>query len=497
VKEKILLVDDTADLLHRFEDVLSRTHEIVTAMGPDAALQAFANHGPFAVVVSGCEPPGPRGDQWVDRILRDSPETVPILVTAADCNAAAEGCASAVALGRAPRILERECASERLRSELESAFDEHRIRADASRNEGALRFSCDALGDFNTELCARISQQTAAIHVLHRFANDLNATESLQEIAHLAAEAASKVSGDRATCVRLWDRVDREVLCSAAVGAQVSDDAHRVDIATQEGNTGILLVERANDRGQKLSSIEDNLLSSVASSAAASVFNQLRRRERDAAQQATILALARLAEQRDNETGKHLERVSLYCKLTAEGLRGDGHFADQITAAWISDLVRSAPLHDIGKVGIPDAILLKPGKLSPDEWEVMKTHADIGADCLRSVIDENRPQSSLRMSLDIAWCHHEKWDGSGYPRGLRGEEIPLSARILALADVYDALTTVRPYKGAWTHERAITWLSQVSGTHLDPRVVKAFLTRADRADTIRARLADRAEDFRS
>ena len=153
-------------------------------------------------------------------------------------------------------------------------------------------------------------------------------------------------------------------------------------------------------------------------------------------------------------------------------------------------------MHDIGKVGIPDAILLKPGKLSADEWEVMKTHAQIGADCLSSVIDVHRPQSSLQMSLDIAWCHHEKWDGSGYPRGLRGEQIPLSARILALADVYDALTTVRPYKQAWTHQRAISWLSQVGGTHLDPRVVKAFLTRADRADAIRARLADRAEDFR-
>ena len=494
MKEKILLVCDTAELLQRFEEVLSQTHEIVTALSPEAALQASVQYGPFAVMVSGCEAPDHDSPRWVDRILRDSPETVPILIACAEEDNNGHKRAGP---GRVRRILDRQCALESFRSELDAALDEHRIRAEASRNEGALRFSCDALEDFNTELCERISQQTAAIHILHRFANDLNTTESLMDIAQLAAEAASKVTGGRAVTVRLWNRVDSEVLCSARVGDLVPDDGYSVDIAAQEGVTGVLLVEPRGKRGRQLSSIEDNLLSSVASSTAACVFNEFRRRERDAAQQATILALARLAEHRDNETGKHLERVSLYCKLTAEGLRDDGFYTDEITDAWISDLVRSAPLHDIGKVGIPDAILLKPGKLTADEWEIMKTHADIGADCLRSVLDENRPQSSLQMSLDIAWCHHEKWDGNGYPRGLRGEQIPLSARILALADVYDALTTVRPYKKAWTHERAVNWLSQVSGTHLDPKVVKAFLRRAEQADTIRARLADAPEDFRT
>jgi putative two-component system response regulator len=157
--------------------------------------------------------------------------------------------------------------------------------------------------------------------------------------------------------------------------------------------------------------------------------------------------------------------------------------------------VRSAPLHDIGKVGIPDAILLKPGKLDPAEWAIMQTHAEIGAECLRGVMKEGRFQGFLQMSLDIAWCHHERWDGSGYPRKLAGTDIPLSARILALADVYDALTTVRPYKEAWTHERAIEWLASVAGSHLDPDVVRAFLGRAADADAIRARLADAVDDL--
>ena len=209
-----------------------------------------------------------------------------------------------------------------------------------------------------------------------------------------------------------------------------------------------------------------------------------------AAQHATIYALAKLAEQRDNETGRHLERVSEYCRVLAEGLREDGCYCETITDEWIDVLVRSAPLHDIGKVGIPDAILLKPGKLTPDEWEVMKRHSTIGADTLRSVIGSATHQPFLQMSLEIAWCHHEKWDGSGYPRGLRGVDIPLAARILAMADVYDALTNERPYKRAWSHDEALRWIAQGSGSHFDPRLVDAFTKRVEHVDAIRERLAD-------
>ena len=125
----------------------------------------------------------------------------------------------------------------------------------------------------------------------------------------------------------------------------------------------------------------------------------------------------------------------------------------------------------------------------------MRRHTELGADTLRSVISESANQPFLRMSLDIAWCHHEKWDGSGYPRGLRCEEIPLAARIVALSDVYDALTSERPYKSAWTHDAALQWILQGSGSHFDPRVVDAFVQRAARADEIRARLADTELDL--
>jgi putative two-component system response regulator len=257
----------------------------------------------------------------------------------------------------------------------------------------------------------------------------------------------------------------------------------------------VLLVDMGAEGRRGFSGAQLEALRAIASATAVACFNVLRRVERDEAQQATIVALARLAEQRDNETGKHLERVSQYCRLIAEGLREDGHFRESITDAWIDDLARSAPLHDIGKVGIPDAILLKPAKLTPEEWTIMKRHTEIGAATLREVIREDREQDFLRMSLEIAWCHHEKWDGSGYPRGLAGDDIPLSARIVAIADVYDALTTVRPYKDAWSHERAVEWIRQGAGTHFDPRAAQSFLARNARADFIRARLADTPADL--
>jgi putative two-component system response regulator len=236
-------------------------------------------------------------------------------------------------------------------------------------------------------------------------------------------------------------------------------------------------------------------LRSIASSIGVAALEQLRRAERDAAQEATILALARLAEHRDNETAKHLERVSRFCRLIAEGLRQDLRDELQIEDGWIRDVERSAPLHDIGKVGIPDSILMKPGPLTDGEWAIMKTHTLIGADTLRGVIERSTPQPFLQIGLEMARDHHEKWDGTGYPRGLAGEQIPLSARILALADVYDALTSARPYKQPWTHEQALERIRADRGSHFDPRVADAFLARAERVDRIRSRLADGPEDL--
>jgi putative two-component system response regulator len=188
-----------------------------------------------------------------------------------------------------------------------------------------------------------------------------------------------------------------------------------------------------------------------------------------------IFALARLAESRDLETGAHVERVQKYAKVLATELAKGEKYKGTIDGEYVRLMYQTCPLHDIGKVGIPDAVLLKPGKLSERETAIMKTHAQIGAQTLDAALVRFPNAKFLRMARQIAASHHEKYDGTGYPQGLKGEEIPLCGRIVALADVYDALTSRRVYKPAMTHDQARTILVRESGSHFDPDVVTAFL----------------------
>jgi len=193
-----------------------------------------------------------------------------------------------------------------------------------------------------------------------------------------------------------------------------------------------------------------------------------------------VQRLGRAAEYRDEETGNHILRMSHTCALLAR------------TAGWSEAdcelILHASPMHDIGKIGIPDAILLKPGRFEPHEWEIMKTHAAIGAQLL-----EGDDSELMRMARDIALSHHEKWDGSGYPQGLAGEAIPQAGRIAALADVFDALTSVRPYKQAWSVEAAVDYIRDHRGRQFDPALVDAFLRQLPGILDIRRRFADRGE----
>ncbi len=192
-------------------------------------------------------------------------------------------------------------------------------------------------------------------------------------------------------------------------------------------------------------------------------------------QEAAIFALAKLAESRDPETGGHLERIQNYTKVLAEEMAAFPEYDGYITREYIQSIYISSPLHDIGKVGIRDAILLKPGRLTAEEFEEMKLHTVIGGATLAAAEARLNRRSFLEVGKAIAYCHHEKWDGAGYPRGLQGEEIPLSARIMALADVYDALRSKRVYKEAWPHEQARQTIVEAAGSHFDPMVVEAFI----------------------
>lgn len=203
-----------------------------------------------------------------------------------------------------------------------------------------------------------------------------------------------------------------------------------------------------------------------------------------------IFSLAKLAESRDTDTGEHLERIREYSRVLAEGLSELPKYASVVDADYIRTIYATSPLHDIGKVGIPDGILLKPGKLTPDEFEIMKTHTLIGYEALASAVKDNPSAKFYRFARDIVLTHHERYDGKGYPRGLIGEEIPLCGRIVAVADVYDALTTKRIYKPAFSHERAVQVISEGRREAFDPDVVDVFLDQQDTFNEIRAKLQE-------
>ena len=222
-----------------------------------------------------------------------------------------------------------------------------------------------------------------------------------------------------------------------------------------------------------------------------------RSREVMAIQEVTIMAMASLAETRDNATGNHIRRTQHYVRALAQHLRHHPRFAAALNDETIELLFKSAPLHDIGKVGIPDRILLKPGRLTPDEFEIMKTHAALGRDAIAAAercLDT--PDSFLRFAREIAYSHQEKWDGSGYPEGLWGEQIPLSARLMVVADVYDALISRRIYKPALPHEQAVAMIREGRDQHFDPDIVDAFLECAEQFRTIAARFADDEQVWR-
>jgi putative two-component system response regulator len=204
----------------------------------------------------------------------------------------------------------------------------------------------------------------------------------------------------------------------------------------------------------------------------------------------TIFAMARLVESRDPETGAHLERVRSYSRMLAQHLSRVEKFRAEINTEYVRLIYLTSPLHDIGKVGIPDCVLLKPGTLNDREFEIMKSHTTLGAETLDAALRQFPRVKFLQMGRDIAACHHERFDGTGYPQGLAGESIPLCARIVAVADVYDALTSKRVYKEAIAHEVARSMIVQGAGTHFDPDIVNAFVQTEARFVSIRSQFAE-------
>ncbi len=204
----------------------------------------------------------------------------------------------------------------------------------------------------------------------------------------------------------------------------------------------------------------------------------------------TIFALSTLAESRDPETGAHLDRMREYCRSLADALRQMPEYKDMVDDEFVENIYAASPLHDIGKVGIPDKVLLKPGKLDDSEFRIMKEHSQIGADTLRRVSEKYPNNALIQMGIEIAQSHHEKWNGTGYPHGLSGARIPLASRILALCDVYDALTCRRCYKEPFSHDKSASIILAERGEHFDPDLVDVFATIQTEFNQIRERLQE-------
>lgn len=201
-------------------------------------------------------------------------------------------------------------------------------------------------------------------------------------------------------------------------------------------------------------------------------------------QDGLIVTMADMVENRDSDTGAHIQKTAAYVKIIVEGLKRKGYYAEKITPKFMSDVVRSAPLHDVGKINIPDAVLNKPGKLTDEEFEIMKTHTTAGKQIMEHAISTVEGDSYLKEARNMAAYHHERWDGRGYPERLHGEIIPLSARIMAVADVFDALTSPRVYKPAFPLEKALSIIEEGRGTQFDAKCVEVFMESLDEVKVV-------------
>lgn len=471
---------------------LAATHRILLALGADRPQRSFS----AAIEAAGLtvEPvPNPAEP------LADFEEGLEVAVVVLDQACSEAGCqrqleeimqrfplAACVVIGDDPHAVGTKCAGVRyvaepvhgpiLREAVEQALGQF-------RSKRAEQMYCTVDGEVE-------HLEEATVRRLYRLTRVLSTGGDLPRIATLAAEAIQELLPARGIQVQLWDPRQSDQSTEVSAGPEMGDELLRMPLESSVGRLGELILSKTDIDGAPLGLSGESILIAIAAPVSTAVEALVQRLDRSRAQEATLLAMARIADMRDNETGKHLSRVSHYSVLIAEGMRDDGYCSDQITSEFLADLFRCAPLHDLGKVAIPDAILLKAGRLSPMEWELMKTHPSVGALILDQLMEENQVLEFVAMGRDIALCHHEKWDGTGYPQGLAAEDIPLSARIVAVADIYDALTSERSYKSAWSHGEALEYLRGLVGTHLDPRVLSAFLDREDRIDAIRIRFAD-------
>ncbi len=488
---KILVVDDMPDIRLEVKQILKHQFEVFVAESGEEALEICKESGPFAVVISDQGMPGMVGTELLAKMRVEYPDTVRIMMSGyADLELAIE----ALKDGAVFRFMQKPFRSQGLIEAVQAGVERYQLVNEERFLTKQLEFSRSSLLSLTESLELRLPNQLGRMRGLQGFCVELGQAKDLHSVAELTAQSTSRLLGARPTEVLIDDALAGTHLESRA-GGKLNGSIEQVPISCHGEEVGSIRI--SHGRMGPLNEGEHELLTSLACTAAISAQFHLTRRSRDLAHDATIFALSSLAEKRDDETGKHLRRMGLYCELLAKALRSAGKHTEVLTDAYIKLLVASAPLHDIGKVGIPDSILLKPSALDDKEWEVMRTHTEIGAHTLCRVFESTGEKSFLRMGHEIAWAHHERWDGSGYPRGLRGAETPLCARIVALADCYDALTSWRPHKEAWSHEAAMEYIAEQSGSQFDPDLVVAMQSCAKAINHIRESMADSESEVRA
>jgi response regulator RpfG family c-di-GMP phosphodiesterase len=437
MNRRILLVDDHSDFLEGVRALLAPHFEVELAHSGAEALARVERHGPFAAVVSDYGMPGMSGVELLGELAEHWPDTARILLTGcADLGLALE----ALERGAIFRFLTKPPDARRLLEAVSAGAERYQAIAEERLFTEQLAFARESLQTLNGVLESRLERELEHLDALAEGSQRIAAASSAEDMLEKTAEALRGVCGAHPPEVRARGDADLEIVPTRTLPARE---------------------RRALE-----------ILSCSARGALATTQRRARARE---AQLATLRALQHMARERDDTTGMHLARVSAYTRHLARALRAAGHHAHELADEFIEDLALAAPLHDIGKVAVPDAILFKPGKLDEREWEVMRTHAMVGAEILRGVQAGQESSTLLFLARQIAWTHHERWDGTGYPRGLAREAIPLSGRIMALADCYDALTSERPYKPAWPHHAAVEHVKEQRGLAFDPQLVDVFL----------------------
>ncbi|MDD2761887.1 MAG: HD domain-containing protein, partial [Methylomonas sp.] len=471
----------------------------------------LAEQGPYAVVVSDYNMPGMNGIEFLNTVYQRYPHTVLVMLTG---RAELDLAVNALHHAHISRFLNKPCPKEALQETLADGLEQYRLRMSEQMLQTQLRQANHELSELNNHLETLVAQKTRALQLQYRHVADLAQMDNSQAVVGTLIEALRELAPQQTISLWLCRHGNSQFFCHyPAIGENshvvltdesshllrhlagnkpvwrqnpaIESDLIPLDNSLFQGAPRLSLalyhkrelIGLLNLAGEYIDYPEDILeaLKAIADVSATALQSHWHREAFEDAQDAIIGALAKLSEYRDPETGAHLLRLKKYCALICQTLAKIPLYRDIVTPEFSTDLVRSSPLHDIGKVGIPDAILKKPAKLTPDEYEIMKSHARIGGDTLAAVYDQYPSQSFIKCGMDVAYGHHEKWDGSGYPRGLKGQSIPLPARILALVDVYDALTCRRVYKAPFSREQARDMIVAGSGSHFDPDIVAAFI----------------------